>query len=133
MRPGGWTLLYVGIAEKQTLEERVKGKHLGNSPSNSTVQETLAPLLWGDLDLVPIKSGKSFRFNKEDQAKLLDWIKSNVKLNWMTDNDPERIETAILAQYGRYLPLNIQKNPDNPFRSTLKNLRKQCREAAKEP
>ena len=83
IKSNGWKLLYVGIAEEQTLKKRVQGKHLKGSPTNSTVQQTLASLLWKDLMLVPLKSGDVFKFSKKDQAKLLNWISSLGRLRFI--------------------------------------------------
>jgi hypothetical protein len=57
---------------------------------------------------------------------------SHAKVTWVEDERPWEIESDAFALYGDKLPLNIDDNDNNPFGSTLKNLRKVCKGEAKD-
>jgi hypothetical protein len=76
------------------------------------------------------KKGRSshFKFDNESEYKITDWMEKNLALSFYeypkTKNEIEELESEIIK---KLVPiLNISKNPKNPYKNILLNLRKTC-------
>ena len=127
-----WTVLYVGVAgqdtsSKATLHSRIIEKHLGNNADMSTLRKSLGCLLRQKLGLIPEMKGnehaRSFWWGRSGERRLTDWITEHASIAWVLDDEPWKLEKAVLELYGRTLPLNIRKNRANRFRQLLERLR----------
>ena len=119
-----WFLLYVGVAGKKsgrTLRDRVYGDHLNQNSKGSTLRFSLAALLWKDIGLNPKKKLKG----EEEKKRLNSWIFQHAKVAWIEIQNPEKLETQIIKEYGKCLPLNLKGNKANPCKKELKQLRKE--------
>ncbi|MGA1979067.1 MAG: GIY-YIG nuclease family protein [Sedimentisphaerales bacterium] len=115
-----WFLLYIGIAEYRTLRDRIHGDHLNQNSEGSTLRQSLAALLWKDIDLDASK-----QLNGENEKmKLNNWIFHHAVVAWTETDKPEVVENLMLHEFGHLLYLNIENNKKNPNRKILKQLRK---------
>ena len=115
-----WFLLYIGIAKDRTLRDRIHGDHLNQNSEGSTLRQSLAALLWKDIDLDASK-----QLNGENEKmKLNNWIFHHAVVAWTETDKPEVVENLMLHEFGHLLYLNIENNKKNPNRKILKQLRK---------
>ena len=68
------------------------------------------------------------RFTDEGEDWIDNWLEKNSLVSWFENPQPWKIEKNLINQL--YLPLNIQGNLNNAFKSTLIDLRKKARERA---
>jgi len=134
------TLLYVGIAPKQTRGATTKPSertlhcrlvdHFRGNAEGSTLRLTLGCLL-SDLlgiQLRRVGSGRRSTFTNVGEQVLDAWMAQNARVVWVTTDSPWEIEKVLLASLS--LPLNLQGNK-HPFVPVLKQLRKAARDRAK--
>ena len=135
MQLNGWLLLYIGIAgdsteSKQNLRSRINGKHINGSVCNSTLRKSLATLLYKNLNLqlrpVVTQQKKYFVLDRPSENRLIEWLIQNTRVAFIPKKEPWKSEDNNLEKYGQYLPLNILKNPNNPFGKQLSLMRKSC-------
>ena len=126
-------ILYIGKAEKSSLQQRIAQTHFENHRTcSSTVRRSFGSILREKLSLKPIPGNKSchFRFDEESEDKLTEWMNSNLSVSFYefpkTEQEMNRLETNIIRLLMPKPKLNIQQNPNNPFRKKLKKLRKEC-------
>lgn len=135
----GWTLLYVGIAgkneaSKSTLQQRIMLRHIDGTSAYSGLRLSLCCLFGKQYGFYPRpydKEGKDIWFGTQSEKELRDWLVLHARLAWLTDERPWEIEHCILATYGNVLPLNTEKNPNNPFARRLAQLRDEARREAR--
>src|SRR5690554_2858813 len=134
----GWYLLYVGISpskppangkppSKGTLRRRINNHMKGNA-STSTLRLSLGCLLSESLGIELSQVKKKFNFLL-DESKLSDWLEKNVKVTWVTHNEPWMIEEDVI--FSLKPPLILRDNPGNPFYKTLYIARKEVRDKAR--
>ena len=123
-----WFLLYIGMAgqkKSRTLRDRIYSEHLNQNSEGSTLRQSLAAVLWQNIDLDASK-----QLNGEDEKwKLNSWLFFHAKVAWAETDDAEVVEDLMLDEFGEYLYFNIQDNKANPYRKDLQKLRKQWRES----
>lgn len=129
MKSNGYFLFYIGIAERQSIKQRITDKHL-NSAHVSTLRHSIGVLLANKARLKPsliVDTGK-FAIDKDwgVEKRITEYLKENAKISWIIDENPNRLETLLLDNHKRYsFPLNVNKNRDHPFCEILMNLRKE--------
>ncbi len=131
-------ILYIGKAARPTssLQQRIAQTHFKSGLTDrSTVRKTFGSILKETLSLKPIPGNKNgrFRFDQESEDKLTEWMKSNLSVSFYefpkTEQGIHHLETTIICLL---VPkLNIQQNPNNPFRNKLQKLRKECAREAR--
>jgi hypothetical protein len=125
----GATLLYEGETGKKTLWDKLKSQHFGGNAESSTLRQTLGCLLEHELGTVlmlKLGSGKPSKTFMEKEAVLTCWMADNARVAWVKTPKPEVVEDRLLEVQGRCLPLNIKRNPNNPFHARLKELRQRA-------
>jgi len=124
-----WFLLYIGIAGKKrgrTLRNRIVD-HLNQNSEGSTLRQSLAALLWQEIDLNP-----PMQLNGENEKQKLNrWIFQHARVSWVETSEAEKIEKLLLRNFGCNLRFNIKGNKSNPCRKELKRLRRIWRKAGK--
>ena len=136
----GLRLLYAGIspnrppqngraASKQNLRERIRYHYTGNA-EGSTLRKTLGCLLDEELriQLRRVGSGKRLTFVEGEQA-LSAWMAESAYVSWVVHERPWELESELIAALD--LPLNLQMNSHNQFRSVLTAARARCVAEAK--
>lgn len=140
-RVDGSTLLYIGIApkapprngtrpSKQRLFDRVRYHYRGNA-EGSTLRLTLGCLLADNLgiQLRRVGSGKRFTFGGGEHL-LSAWMAENALVTWTVDPEPWVLEEQLIGSLT--LPLNLDMNSRHPFFQSLRKIRKQAKEVARE-
>jgi hypothetical protein len=126
-------LLYVGICPSEasrgnrTIRQRIR-EHYGKTiAEGSTLRYTLGTLLRLPLAI----RGKSKTFGDHEET-LDEWMQENALVTWQETDHPWTYERYVFETIGSQLPLNLSGNPQNPFRGTLKQLRKENLKRARE-
>lgn len=120
--------LYIGKAEGQTLENRLKQELELKSPG------TFFRSMGCVLDYVPIKGhlkGKSnhnnFKFSTNDKSEIIEWLKSNVELSIVKYTGNFNIEIELIKKYCPLL-----NDTHNPLKlHELKEDKDKCRKIAR--
>lgn len=110
-------LLYVGIATK--LRSRLGQNHMRRTGS-STLRRTLAGLL---LDAEEFRTRWTDRvvLVDEDEARLTNWMETNLRVSWCEHPRPRDVESAIIERL--VPPLNLD-HATGPARDRIKAARK---------
>ena len=130
IRPhGDHLLLYLGIAEGQTVFERVVQKHLGHSAGNSTFRHSVGSLIANTLGWQRLSTSTAGKFAvasaRDLEVRITKFLFDNAMLSFIHTDSPCDVEGALLGRYRELsLPLNITRNRTHPFCSTLRALRK---------
>ncbi len=101
-------LLYIGIAKKDTLSERIQNDHKTGKIRTSTLRFTLAYCKGMQLYLCQgtTKNDKRKRkILKEDEEKITNWLSKNTEFRIIETDNCESIEKEYLRKYNP--PLNI--------------------------
>lgn len=73
--------------------------------------------------LVNKKNKRNFKFNQDDESKIIQWINNNLLLNWVEFNgNIEKVESELIRKYKPLL--NIDSNP--AAMKELRELRAEC-------
>jgi len=136
----GHTLLYVGIAPKETRGSTTKpsertlhcrlGDHFRGNAEGSTLRLTLGCLLSDVLgiQLRRVGSGQRFTFTNAGEQILDAWMAQNARVVWAVVERPWETEKALLASLS--LPLNASDNR-HPFVPILRQIRKAAKMQAR--
>ena len=130
--------IYIGIAENETLFERVAESHLKNT-GRSTLRRSMGGVLRTKLDLKPIKRGitttinniSNYTFSPESEQRLTDFMYTHLGLAFFPYNNLdcsfEAIEKKLIEEFG-FPIFNIEyAGSRNPYKRIIKELRKECR------
>lgn len=94
-------LLYVGIASN--LRRRIISNHLRRSGS-STLRRTLAGLLLAEHGYRTERTDRVVLI-AQDEARLTDWMRTHLRLNWCEHPNPAAVEPDVITQWTP--PLNL--------------------------
>jgi len=125
-----WFLLYIGIAGKKrgrTLRNRIYGDHLNQNSKGSTLRQSLASLLWQEINLNPVMQLNG----QNEKQKLNRWIFQHARVAWIENGNPRKVEKVMISRFGKYLLFNLQHNKSNPYRKELEQLRAKWRKSGK--
>ena len=132
----GHTLLYVGIAPKQTKGEAVKPSirtlrhrmrdHFSGNAEGSTLRLTLGCLLSETIKIQLRRVGSGRRRTFTNPGEI---VMRHARVAWAAVDEPWMVEKMLLSMVA--LPLNLQGNT-HPFVCTLKSIRRSAKEAAQE-
>jgi len=122
-----YLLFYVGIAEGQSIRERVVDKHL-NSAHVSTLRHSIGSLIAHKLNVPPFPNAPAGKFAIEEkwniEGRISRFFEEHAMLSWVETDQTREIENSLLGDYRRLsLPLNIKRNRNHPFCRTLCDLR----------
>ena len=117
----GATMWPSGKKSTATLKSRILSNHIGGNASSSTFRLTLSAILAGPLNLGVAKPG---RLLPEDNRRVSTWIKENLRVAitaWPERDTLKATEHKVLKRIDP--PLNIDGQPETPFREHLTKLR----------
>jgi hypothetical protein len=130
-------IIYIGKTESSQEKRDAKTHFTTDKTGSSTVRKSIGSILCGIEGLKPIPRNDSdyekgrfsqFKFDLDSEEKITNWMKSNLALSFFEfpkeKKEIEVLETKIIKELAPVL--NILKNPNNPFKKTLKQLRKNC-------
>lgn len=117
-------IIYIGIAS-QSLSKRFLNQEL-RAKGHGTFFRSIGAVL-GYLppkgSLVEKKNKRNYKFSPKDEEKIIDWMNTNLAVNWVEINtNLENIETLLINKYEPLL--NLAKNP--VALEILSELRKEC-------
>ena len=137
----GLTLLYTGISptrpptngkppSSQSLQHRIRYHYTGNA-EGSTLRKTLGVLLSEELGihLRRVGSGTRRTFGTAGEAALSRWMADNALVSWVLREEPWVLEEELIASVD--VPLNLRGNAHNSFYPTLKLLRAEAEQVAR--
>lgn len=130
-------IIYIGKTESSQEKRDSKTHFTTGKTRSSTVRKSIGSILCAQENLKPIPRNNSdyakgrfshFKFDNASEIKITDWMENNMALSFYeypkTKQEIENLETEIINEL---VPiLNISKNPKNPFKETLQQLRKNC-------
>lgn len=134
-------IIYIGKTESSQEKRDAKTHFKNGKTGSSTVRKSIGAMLRETYKLKPIQRNDSdyekgrfshFKFDENSEEKISNWMKSNLALSFYEyPKSKEKIENLEKQLIKRLIPvLNIDKNPDNPFKQQLKLLRKRCAQIA---
>lgn len=130
-------IIYIGKTESSQEKRDAKTHFTTGKTGSSTVRKSIGSILCAKESLIPIPRNDTdyengrlshFQFDNSSEIKITDWMKNNLALSFYeypkTKQEIENLETEIINEL---VPLlNISKNPKNPFKETLQQMRKNC-------
>jgi len=130
-------IIYIGKTESSQEKRDSKTHFTTGKTGSSTVRKSIGSILCAQENLKPIPRNESdyasgrfshFKFDNASEIIITDWMENNMALSFYeypkTKQEIEDLETEIINEL---VPiLNISKNPKNPFKETLQQLRKNC-------
>ncbi|MCI9857226.1 GIY-YIG nuclease family protein [Microbacterium proteolyticum] len=126
----GSRLIYIGQAEKQTLLKRLLGNEL-RARGNGTFIRSVGAVLgyrppFGSL--AGRARTQNYRFGSADRVAIVEWINSNLEVNWtvLPQSEVHEVEVALIREHTPLL--NLQDNPRALPELAL--LRAECRAIA---
>lgn len=129
--------VYIGIAEDETLLERVAESHL-KTTSRSTLRRSLGAILREKYDLKPIKRGitatksniSNYTLTPESEQRLTDFMYQHLGVafySYGSLNNFEKIEKQLIKEFS-FPVFNIEYSSNqNPYKRIIQVLRKECR------
>ena len=130
-------VIYLGMTTKSQQERDASTHFKAGRTGGSTLRRSLGALLRETLSLNPIprgpsETGKKFKFDEEGENRLSEWMSENLALSYFdypeSKEDILELEKQLIE---RLVPiLNLDKNPQNPFREMLSKRRSECGEIA---
>ncbi|MFZ4741573.1 MAG: GIY-YIG nuclease family protein [Bacteroidales bacterium] len=136
-------IIYIGKTESSQENRDAKTHFATGKTGSSTVRKSIGSILYSSRNLKPIPRNDTdyqkrkfshFKFDDPSEEILTTWMKENLALSFFeyprSKKEIEDLETRIID---KLVPvLNISKNPKNPFRAKLLQLRKTCALIARE-
>ena len=130
-------LIYIGKTEKSQRSRDANTHFSSGKTGSSTLRRSIGALFREQMKLIPIprseidiiKGRKSlFKFDPDSEEKITDWMRSELSLSFYEyprkKHEIKLLETQLIH---RLTPmLNLSKNPDNPYKNLISNLRKEC-------
>ena len=130
-------IIYIGKTEKSQRSRDANTHFSSGKTGSSTLRRSIGALFREQMKLIPIprseidiiKGRKSlFKFDPDSEEKITDWMRSELSLSFYEyprkKNEIKLLETQLIH---RLTPmLNLSKNPDNPYKNLISNLRKEC-------
>lgn len=131
-------IIYIGKTESSQNKRNSKTHFKTGKTGSSTVRKSIGSLLFIIDDSKPIprnetdyESGRfsHFKFELDSEEKITKWMKNNLALSFFeyprTKKEIEDLETEIIERLKPVLNID-NKNPSNPFKAQIKQLRKNC-------
>lgn len=131
-------IIYIGKTESSQEKRDAKTHLTTGKTGSSTVRKSIGSLLCSQEDLKPIHRNDSdhengrishFKFDLESEEIITEWMKNNLALSFYEypENKQfiDKLETEIIRELKPILNIDY-KNPDNPYKVQIKQLRKNC-------
>lgn len=125
----GLILSYLGIApDEETSDGNLRERlttHLEGTARRSTLRYSLGALLIDTLNLEVVPHGERKLSFGVTEGILTDWIRKHGRFAYYEHEKPWDVEKSLIRLL--HPPLNIDHNPGNSFRETLKHKRSDLR------
>jgi len=131
-------IIYIGKTESSQEKRDSKTHFTTGKTGNSTVRKSIGSILCSQENLTPIPRNDSdyeagrfshFKFDDSSEKIITNWMKNNLALSFYeypeTKELIDKLETEIIKQLKPILNID-HKNPMNPYKEQIKQLRKNC-------
>ena len=131
-------IIYIGKTESSQEKRDAKTHFTTGKTGNSTVRKSIGSLLCSIKNLIPIPRNDSdyregrfshFMFDEPSEKIITDWMANNIALSFYeypgSKKILDKLETDIIRELKPILNIDY-KNPDNPYKEQIKQLRKNC-------
>lgn len=131
-------IIYIGKTESSQEERDAKTHFTSGKTGSSTVRKSLGSILCSQEDLKPIprndsdcKAGRfsHFTFDEPSEKFITNWMENNLALSFYeypaNKKLIDKLESKIIEQLKPVLNID-HKNPNNPYKDQIKQLRKNC-------
>lgn len=121
-------LIYIGKAEKKTLQKRFLRQEL-RAKGHGTFFRSVGAMLGftpPEGSLKDKKNRNNYKFSKADEARIIEWINLHLEANWKVFDDLFVIEKYLISMHRPLL--NIKENPQ--ALSLLIKARDKCKRIA---
>jgi len=131
-------IIYIGKTESSQEKRDAKTHFTSGKTGSSTVRKSIGSILCAKENLKPIPRNDSdykkrkfshFKFDDTSEKIITNWMKNNFALSFYEypENKQliDKLETEIIKKLRPILNID-HKNPDNPFKDQIKQLRKNC-------
>ncbi len=131
-------IIYIGKTESSQEKRDAKTHFTTGKTGNSTVRKSIGSLLCSKENLNPIPRNDSdysegrfshFMFDELSEKVITDWMVNNLALSFYEYPESKKMIDKLESDIIEVLKpiLNIDhKNPNNPFKDEIKQLRKNC-------
>lgn len=106
-------LIYIGQAEKQTLQQRLLRNEL-RARGNGTFFRSIGAVLGYRPPFASLAGRarmQNYRFAPTDRSTIVDWIDTNLEVSWAVVPQPEVHESEVTLMREHAPLLNLQHNP----------------------
>jgi hypothetical protein len=131
-------IIYIGKTESSQENRDSKTHFTTGKTGSSTVRKSIGSILCTQEDLKPIPRNDNdyakgrfshFKFDNASEKIITNWMKNNLALAFYEYPESkeliDKLETEIIKQLKPILNID-HKNPENPYRDQIKQLRKNC-------
>jgi hypothetical protein len=131
-------IVYIGKTESSQEKRDLKTHFTSGKTGNSTVRKSIGSILCSQKNLTPIprndidyEAGRfsHFKFDEPSEKIITNWMKNNFALSFYEYAESKKLIDKLETEIIRHLKpiLNIDhKNPKNPYKNQIKQLRKKC-------
>lgn len=121
-------IIYIGKAENATLKKRLLGQEL-RARGHGTFFRSIGAVLEFTPEpgsLLNYKNKNNYKFSPKNENKIINWINSNLEVNWISYSGDFAIEADLIKKYKPLL-----NDTHNPYRLTeLREDKANCRSIA---
>lgn len=121
-------LIYIGKAEKSTLQERMLRQELRGRGHGTFFRSVGAMLGYSPPrgSLRGKKNQQNFKFSKTDQEEIVNWMNQNLEVSWVMFDGPFLFEKYMIEDFSPLLNIEYNRNSLDILRAD----RERCRQFA---
>lgn len=136
VQPSKDQIVYIGKTESSQISRDRNTHFASGKTGSSTLRRSFGAMLMKDLSLKPIPRSKSnsstertshYKFDKPSEEKLTQWMQENLGLSFYPfpcgKKAIDNLETQLIDDLRPILNID-RKNPQNPYGSLIRSLRK---------
>lgn len=130
-------IIYIGKTESSQEKRDAKTHFATGKTGSSTVRKSIGSILNSQMKLNPISRNETdyearrfshFKFDESSEKIITNWMENNLALSFFEYPESKesiyQLETEIIKELKPIL--NIDKNPENPYKDQIQQLRKNC-------
>ncbi len=131
-------IIYIGKTESSQKKRDAETHFATGKTGNSTVRKSIGSILCSINNMKPIPRNDSdykkrrfshFKFDEPSERIITNWMKNNFALSFYEYSESkkliDKLETEIIKELIPVLNIDY-KNPDNPYKDQIIQLRKNC-------
>ena len=131
-------IIYIGKTESSQEKRDAKTHFTTGKTGNSTVRKSIGSILCTNENLKPIPRNDNdynegrfshFMFDEPSEKIITDWMENNLSISFYEYPEGKKLidelETDIIKELKPFLNID-HKNPNNPYKDQIRQLRKNC-------